>query len=114
VYPVVSFSTSGLTRRQTKAPAKVPKTTKAPAKPKPSASKPATKNKKPTKKVLVDIDNNPEDNSMNVDTQFDVSDNVSAPKVHAAAPAKKKTASETYTKVTPFILIVATADTRAL
>lgn len=92
-------------RRQTKAPAKTkaPRATKAPAKPKPSASKTATKSKAAPKKVLADIDDNAEDSGMDVDNEIDASDDdhtVSAQKGSTAAPAKKKTASETYTKVT--------------
>ena len=66
--------------------------------------------------MLVDIDNKTDDNSMDVDTEFDASDDdVLAPKVNTAAPAKKKTASETYTKVTHVSLLqVMVTDTRGL
>lgn len=96
--------TSRLTRLQTKAPPKN-KVTKAskPPKPKSSTVKTATKSKTATKKVLADIDDNAEDSGMDVDDAIDVSDDdhvVSAGNGNTAAPAKKKTASEMYTKVT--------------
>lgn len=75
------------------------KTVSKPVKSKASVSKakPKTASKK---KVLVDHDENAEDSLMN-DIEEDVSDNdqLGAP-LQAVAPAKKKkTASETYTKV---------------
>jgi DNA topoisomerase II len=79
--------------QQTKAQAK--KTTTK-AKP---ASKAATKAKAaPKKKPLADVDENADDNIMDVDH----SDNEPGPSVQQEAPIankKKKTASETYTKV---------------
>lgn len=88
---------------KTKAPPKN-KVTKAskPPKPKSSTVKTATKSKTATKKVLADIDDNAEDSGMDVDDAIDVSDDdhvVSAGNGNTAAPAKKKTASEMYTKL---------------
>jgi hypothetical protein len=60
------------------------------------------------KKILVDINDNAEDSGMDVDHEIDASDNdhaVTTQKENTAAPAKKKTASETYTKVTHLPLI---------
>jgi DNA topoisomerase-2 len=80
------------------------------AKPAPKPVKPKAqvlKNKPKTaskKKVLVDHDENAEDSPVHHGGEGDVSDNdqfgASSNKLQAAAPAKKKkTASETYTKV---------------
>lgn len=72
---------------------KAVKTTKAPAK-----SKATTKKKKP----LVEIDDNADDDAMDVD-EIDAGEAsdapASAPKPKAAVNGKKKSASETYTKV---------------
>ena len=79
--------------KQTKAPAK-----KAATKAKP-ASKPAVKAKSaPKKKVLADINENADDSVMDIDR----SDDEQAQSIQREDPApksKKKTASETYTKV---------------
>lgn len=92
------------TRQATKAPSKPKPTSKAPktaARPKSTATKakPA-----PKKKVLVDHDDNAEDSVVEVDAEdFDASDGDEAGpspvKAKPAASGKKKTASETYTKV---------------
>jgi len=90
---------------QAKAPAKVkdaPKVTKSVPKPELAVTK--AKAKAVTKKkILVDHNDNAEDSSMDVDVGNDVSDHdepsTSAQKVRATGPGKKKTVSETYTKV---------------
>lgn len=72
-----------------------PKTVPKTAKPKATTTKAATKSKA-AKKVLVDHD----DNADNIGMEEDVSDeDISVKKSQPAMPAKKKTASETYTKV---------------
>jgi DNA topoisomerase-2 len=73
-------------------------------KPKSTTSKTATKAKPATKKkVLVDHDENGEHSAMEVDEENDAFDEDEpasvAPKAKPAAARKKKTASETYTKV---------------
>ena len=71
---------------------KAVKTTKAPAKSKATTT---------TKKPLVEIDDNVDDDAMDVDEvdAGEASEPASAPKAKAAANGKKKSASETYTKV---------------
>ena len=67
------------------------KASKAPTKPKIVAAKPSNKGKSaPGKRVLVDRNDNAEDSGVE-DTDRDVQER--------GGPAKKKTASETYTKV---------------
>lgn len=101
---LVSSNASFLTRRQatSQAKSKAPKATKAPTKPKPNSSKNTTKNKPAKKKVLADIDDNAEDSNIDMDDKADtsLSEDDRVEKEKPAAPAKKKTASETYTKVT--------------
>ncbi|RDB28584.1 DNA topoisomerase 2 [Hypsizygus marmoreus] len=83
-------------------PKAAPKAVKAPAKPKASTSKAATKPKAaPKKKVLTDHDDNGEDSAIELDEQEDASgDDVGPlPEKQKAATGKKKTASETYTKL---------------
>ncbi|TFK40935.1 DNA topoisomerase [Crucibulum laeve] len=78
------------------------KATKAAAKSKSSTAKQATKAKAAPKKVLVDHDENAEDSSMDIDDNNASDDSNTGPSVGKAkpsAPAKKKTASETYTKL---------------
>lgn len=71
---------------------------KAAAKPKPATTKP--KSKAPLKKkVFTDHDNNAEDSAMDVDSDVE-GDEVRAPTSQPQNPEKKKkTATETYTKV---------------
>ena len=82
---------------------KASKPSKAAAKPKSTAAKVTTKTKTSTKKkVLVDINDNGEDSPMDVDDNNDAPDDdpvLSSRNENQAMPAKKKTASETYTKV---------------
>jgi hypothetical protein len=75
---------------QTKAPAKKAVAAKPQLKP----SKPPTK---PKKKILVDKDDNADDSVMDID-EVESGDGSTRPK-EPAPPKKKKTASETYTKV---------------
>lgn len=88
----IGFQTYSSRWQQAKAQAK--KTTTKPK----AASKPATKaNAAPKKKPLADVDENADD-SMNIDH----SDNEPGPPIQqevSVANKKKKTASETYTKV---------------
>lgn len=97
------------------------KKTSVKAKPAPKPVKPKAqvlKNKPKTaskKKVLVDHDENAEDSPVHHGGEGDVSDNdqfgASSNKLQAAAPAKKKkTASETYTKLTPIEHILKRPD----
>ncbi|KAL0945575.1 hypothetical protein HGRIS_014735 [Hohenbuehelia grisea] len=87
--------------KKAKAPAKpkvAPKAAKAPAKSKTAAAKPVAKGK--AKKVLVDHDDNAEDSAMEVDDARDEADDTVGELPSAkSAPKKKKTASETYTKL---------------
>ena len=80
---------------QTKAPVKKPASKAKPA------SKPAPKAKAvPKKKVLVDIDENGDDSMMNVDPSDGDHASFAGPsEPEPPKNAKKKTASETYTKV---------------
>lgn len=80
------------------------KPAKPAAKPKATTAKATTKIKPAAKKkVLVDHDENGEDSAIEVDDEDDAFDEdgpaSAAPKVKPAAAGKKKTASETYTKV---------------
>jgi hypothetical protein len=71
--------------------------------------KATTKIKSTTKNVLTDIDDNGEDSAMDVVDEQDVyGDDLvfSAQKGGPVVPAKKKTASETYTKVSYLTLAI--------
>ncbi|KDQ54971.1 hypothetical protein JAAARDRAFT_196340 [Jaapia argillacea MUCL 33604] len=83
-------------KKAVKAPPKA--TTKAAAKPKPAPKSKAAATKK---KVLVEIDENADDSAMEVDEDKDAGDDEAGPSVPkpTAQNGKKKTASETYTKL---------------
>lgn len=83
-------------------PRAAPKPTKAAAKPKATTVRAPAKKAAPKKKILADHDDNAEESEMDVDAS-DASDDddagPSAPREKLATNGKKKTASETYTKV---------------
>ncbi|GLB36598.1 putative control of topological states of DNA by transient breakage and subsequent rejoining of DNA strands [Lyophyllum shimeji] len=89
-------------KKATAKPKAAPKATKAAAKPKSNATKPAAKPRAAAKKkVLEDHDDNGADSPIEVDDEDESKDDV-APlhsKAEPAAAGKKKSASETYTKL---------------
>ncbi|KAG5715323.1 hypothetical protein E4T56_gene5639, partial [Termitomyces sp. T112] len=94
--PVKKSKVSAKPKAPTKAPAKL----KAPAKSKAPATKAAAKPKAASKKVLVDHDENGEDSVVEKDEHVSENGVVPLPvKEDSGAPGKKKTASETYVKL---------------
>ncbi|KAG6814411.1 hypothetical protein H0H92_007414 [Tricholoma furcatifolium] len=97
--------------KKNKAPAKPKAASKASEKPKATTSKAATKPKAPAKKkVLVDHADNGEGSATEEAKDASEDEMQSAPKV-GTGPAKKKTASETYVKLTQLEHIVKRPDT---